>query len=119
MHFIMLDIVFRALSLGGIPDGNLANIKWSARDALHRLPERFTDNPGWRAFLDFNPGELVALVELVSEYGSDLISEQAAKFLEDASRACRPENTERDVILGLNDGRLGAPGGARGIHGPP
>ena len=115
----MLDIVFRALSLGGIPDGSLANIKRSARDALHRLPERFTDNPGWRAFLDFHPGELVALVELVSEYGSDMISEQAAKFLEDAYRACRPENTERDVVLGLNDGRLEALSGSREVRGPP
>ena len=101
MHFIMLDIVFRALSLDGIPREGLTDIENSARDALHRLPERFSGNPGWGAFLDFHPGELMELVDLVSKYGNDAISDQAARFLEGASQAWRRNNMARNVVPNL------------------
>ena len=101
MHFIMLDIVVRSLSLTGIPEEDLCKIKQHAREALHRLPERFSGNPGWQAFLDFRPGELVGLADLVSNYeDSDLVSDQASAFIGEASRAVRQDN-----MVGVAEGR--------------
>ena len=100
----MLDVVFRSLALTGIPEEDLFQIKQHAREALHRLPERFLGNPGWRAFLDFRPGELMGLADLVSKYGnSDLVSDQAAAFIGEASSIVKQENMVRVAHIGLHN----------------